>query len=545
MSKAHVRCCFAVGRPRARRRGRLVATILFIGSLTSGPLTVAAPAPDVLEISPAERPAAVVDASVHIREQLPASLFGFNIQHFNFQNDIWIEAQGRAAPRVVDALSVFKGAMYRYPGGLVANRFAWKQATGPVEQRAAQKTMDFAKPAPVLFGPAEYLDFVRAVGGMPFYVLNLVGWDERDTLRELPAEEMAASNAELAAFMRDQLADTGMPRYYQLGNELDRSEYQWPHAKYVERAKGTMEAIHKVDPDARFVAFLRDFNWRYRNDPRNGKVSRYDDFITDVLQGLPSVEDFSFQYYYDDPGVDQPQKLIPVRLKQFQRAIDVAKKSGHLQQPHLWVTEHARGVNQSLGNSMKRAYVTSNLAAAVSTGDFLIALAQIPEVSGAALHGLNAGPWQVFDATIHYRDLRPRPVYWGMRVLRAVDLPIVLQTRTASPNASGYGGGYDVRSVALASEDGNRLGLWAVNRAQRGTEFRLNIDAWKDRAVTVKHYYLRGEQGVDADDPDIHLLTELDPTAVSAQFSKTGELILQLPSSSVSSFMIEPTSGNQ
>ena len=59
---------------------------------------------------------------------------------------------------------------------------------------------------------------------------------------------------------------TGQPRYYELGNELDRSEYQWSHEKYIERARGTIEAIGEVDQDARFVAFLREFDsalsWR-------------------------------------------------------------------------------------------------------------------------------------------------------------------------------------------------------------------------------------------------------------------------------------------
>jgi alpha-L-arabinofuranosidase len=499
-----------------------------------------AAAPDTLDIAPSPSAVAVVEVGDPVRRQLPDTLFGFNIQHFNFQNDLWRGAESRADPGVVAALSIFKGGMYRYPGGLVANRFAWKLAVGPAASRPSQRAVKAAESGPVLFGPAEYLEFVREVGGMPFYVLNLVGWDQRAMHNELPAAEINANNAELAAFIRDRLAESGMPRYYQLGNELDRAEIQWPHEKYIERAKGTMEAIRAIDPEAHFVAFLRDFNWRYRNDPREGTVSSYQDFIRDVLQGLPGISDFSFQFYYDDPGLDQPLKLIPVRLKQFRRAIEIAREAGHLEEPRVWITEHARGINLGEGKSMQRAYLTSNLAAAISTGDFLIALAQIPEVQGAALHGLNAGPWQVFDATIEHRDLRPRPVYWGMRVLHAVDLPVVLRTRTASPNESGYAGGYDTRTVALTSEGADRIGLWAVNRAARPAELRLAVDAWKDRPVAVRHYYLSGQPGVDPDDPEIELTIELDPEPQTGQFSASGDLRLELPASSVSSFLITP-----
>lgn len=515
-----------------------LAAVLAGGAFPQSALTAAAP--DVLEIAPSPSAVAVVEVDDPVRRQLPDTLFGFNIQHFNFQKDLWQTAASRADPEVVAALSVFKGAMYRYPGGLVANRFAWKLAMGPAASRPSQRAVKAAESGPVLFGPAEYLEFVRQVGGMPFYVLNLVGWDERDMHNELPAATINASNAELAAFIRDRLADRGVPRYYQLGNELDRADFQWPPDKYIERAKGTMEAIRAVDPEAHFVAFLRDFNWRYRNDPREGTVSSYEDFIREVLQGLPGVSDFSFQFYYDDPGLDQRLKLIPVRLKQFRRAIDVAREAGHLEEPRVWITEHARGINLAEGQSMQRAYVTSNLAAAISTGDFLIALAQIPEVQGAALHGLNAGPWQVFDATIEYKDLRPRPVYWGMRVLHAVDLPVVLRTRTASPNTSGYAGGYDTRTVALASEGGDRIGLWAVNRADRPAELRLAVNAWKNRQIAVRHYFLSGQPGVDPDDPRIELTVELDPEPRAGKFSPSGDLRLELPASSVSSFLITP-----
>jgi hypothetical protein len=523
-----------------RRMPRSLSVIAVLTAAGISQPALTAPPPDLLQIARSPSAVAVVEVGDPVRRQLPDTLFGFNIQHFNFQKDLWRKAESRADPKVVADLSIFEGAMYRYPGGLVANRFAWKLATGPAASRPSQRAVRAADSGPVLFGPQEYLEFVRQVGGMPFYVLNLVGWDQRALDNELPAPQINASNAELAAFIRDRLAPRGVPRYYQLGNELDRADFQWPHAKYIERAKGTMEAMRRVDPEARFVAFLRDFNWHYRNDPRAGTVSSYEDFIRDVMRDLPGISDFSFQFYYDDPGIDQPLKLIPTRLKQFRRAIEIAKEAGHVEQPRVWVTEHARGINLAAGNSMQRAYLTSNLAAAISTGDFLIALAQIPEVQGAALHGLNAGPWQVFDATIEHRDLRPRPVYWGMRVLHAVDLPVVLPTRTASPNASGYAGGYDTRTVALTSERGDRIGLWAVNRASRPAELRLAFDAWKSRRVAVRHYYLGGQEGVDPDNPRIATTVELDPEPQAGAFSPTGDLRLDLPPSSVSSFLITP-----
>jgi alpha-L-arabinofuranosidase len=495
-------------------------------------------ATDLLDVRQAPAAVASIDTSTRVRQQLPDTLFGFNVQHFNFENDLWIDEKSRTDPRVIEALKFFPGALYRYPGGLVANRFSWQEAVGPRPARKPQKIVAGDAPRSVMFGPEEYLDFVRSVDGQPLYVLNLVGWDEQRMINELPAKQIDSSNAGLATLIKKRTESTGQPRYYELGNELDRSEYQWPNDKYIERARGTIEAIRAVDRDARFVAFLREFDWHYRDDARKGEVSSYQTFITDVLTALPSVQAFSMHFYYDQPGESRKATQLPWRLDQFQRAIDVARRARHGQAPEVWITEHARGVNQQAGKVMQQAALTSNLSATLSTADFLIALAQVPEVRGAAWHALNGNAWQLFDASIRYKDLRPRPVYWGLRVLRALNLPVVLATVTSSPNVSGSAGGYDVRAVGFASEDQGQLGLWAVNRSAKATELELNVATWKNRPVEVRHFHFSGEPGVDPDDPDVKTEMELSPAATSASFSATGTLKLHLPPSSVSSFLI-------
>ena len=519
---------------------REVATLALFGCtlLASHDSQAGGAATNALEVRHAPAAVSSIDTATRVREQLPDTMFGFNVQHLNFEDDLWIKEQSKTDPRVIEALKFFPGALYRYPGGLVANRFSWQEAVGPPKARRPQKIVASAAARPVMFGPEEYLDFVRSVNGQPFYVLNLVGWDEERMINELPAKQIDGSNAELAALLKKRTEASGQPRYYELGNELDRSEYQWPHEKYIERARGTIEAIREVDRDARFVAFLREFDWRYRGDERKGEVSRSQAFITDVFTGLPSVQAFSMHFYYDQPGESKKSTQLPWRLDQFRRAIDVARQARQGRAPEVWITEHARGVNQQAGKVMQQAPLTSNLSAALSTADFLIALAQVPEVRGAAWHALNGNAWQLFDASIRYNDLRPRPVYWGLRILRALTLPVVLATVTTSPNVSGYAGGYDVRTVGFASEDQSQLGLWAVNRSAKATELELNVATWKNRPVEVRHFHFSGEAGVDPDVPDVKTEMELSPAATSASFSATGTLKLHLPPSSVSSFLI-------
>lgn len=491
-----------------------------------------------IAVRSAENASIVVNPDAVIRDELPPALFGFNVHHYIFQDDLWWEDKHATDEKIVAALRFFPGALYRYPGGLVANRFFWEDAVGPVRERKVQKSVEWGGPRRVLFGPEEYLEFVRSVGGHPWYVLNLAGWDAESIQLELPGEIVDKSNVRLAQFMKSRLGAIDVPRYYQLGNELDRATFEWPHEKYIDRAKRTIDAMQDVDPDARFVAFLRDFDWVYKKGARKGDVSQYQQFIADVLNGLPRVNDFSLQYYYDDPGLTKDFKQLSWRFHHFQRVIDLMRGQRDGKAPNLWITEHARGVNLALGRPILRARVTSNLAASISTGDFLIGLAQIPEIKGAAWHGLNAGPWQLFDASVRYRDLRPRPVYWAMRVLRAMDLPVVLETNTASPNLSRYAGGYDIRAVAFTDTARNTLGLWAINRAAAPASVNLQFAAWKAESVEIRHFYLSGESGVDPDDERVTVDIELDPGLSHGEFSGSGSMQVELPPSSVSSFLI-------
>lgn len=303
-----------------------------------------------------------------------------------------------------------------------------------------------------------------------------------------------------------------------------------------------MDAMQKVDPDARFVAFLRDFDWKYKDAERAGTESAYEDLILDVLRGLPSVQDFSLHFYYDDPGNTKRIKTIERRLRQFRRAVAVARKARGGDTPSVWITEHARGVDLPRGRSMDRAHLTGNLSGAISTADFLIGISQMPEIKGAFLHGLNAGPWQVFDASIRYNDLRPRPVYWAMRILRMVEFAHTLETRTEQEtNAAAYLGGYDLRAAGFSNKARSALGLWAANRGTRPVAAEVVFSDLAGKTVLIEHEYIGLPEGADPEDPRLDPLLELDPERTCGRFTADGAIVLQLPAASVSGIRITAT----
>ena len=98
-----------------------------------------------------------------IRESLPDTFLGFNIRWSRFQKDLWDEQNDRVRQKIIDALVPFTGALYRYPGGLVANEYLWESAVLPMQER---KRIGIGLPAsrkPPLFGLHEFFEFVHKV----------------------------------------------------------------------------------------------------------------------------------------------------------------------------------------------------------------------------------------------------------------------------------------------------------------------------------------------------------------------------------------------
>lgn len=188
---------------------------------------------------------------------------------------------------------------------------------------------------------------------------------------------------------------------------------------------------------------------------------------------------------------------------------------------------------------MERAHLTGNLSGAISTADFLIAMAQMPEVKGAFLHGLNAGPWQVFDATVRDRDLRPRPVYWGMRILRSLAYDLTLQTTTTQAKPIGdYLGGYDVRASGFSNAARSELGLWVINRAPQAIAADLEFVAMAGKAVEVRHQFMSLPAGEDIEARFMDPVLETTGKMTCQRFTNDGVLTVSLPAGSVSGYQV-------
>lgn len=471
---------------------------------------------------------AVSVANETIRD-LPLGFLGFSLESLMFETDSYSIKQKGIKPDLLSHYGMLPNSIYRFPGGLIANHFNWEWSVGNPGERKPQKLAEWANGAPALFGVREYFDFLASVKGKAWYTLNLNGWSETEMDGEQPSQVVAESNKRLATYVRSQTSGESV-RYYQLGNELDRSVYEWPTDKYVRRSLDTIRAVSAVDPDARFVAFVRDFDYTYKG--KSGK-SAYKDLMRDVLEAMPMVDDISFQYYYDTPNMEKPRSDLPYRLRMFRDAIETATELRGGKPPRVWVSEHGHSRHPDIKGSKANTF-TSGLGSAIAAADFWIAVAQMPAIEGAFLYSV--GQWNIFQ---NIGDSPyPLPMYWTVRVLRSLDLPVVLATETTSPNHSAYAGGYDVRTVAFTDKNRSRYGLWAANRASRDLPAFIKIPALAGKRLEITHVYLAGRQGVDADADKEPPRVVMNQPAQKAQVDTDGILILELPANSVSSFRL-------
>ena len=490
----------------------------------------------LLKIESSDTAEIIVEDDV-IRQAVPSTLFGFNINFLHFQKQLWDKNTQTPREGIIDYLKPFKNAIYRYPGGLVANTFHWTGAVGELNERIPQVSFFDKKSKQVYFGIDEYFDFVKAVGGYPWYVLNLVGLDPQKPMLVADADEVARNNLALARYLNDRIDSTIFPLYLELGNELDRSKYEWTPQEYVDRSLSTVEAISAEIESVKFIPALRDFKMRYKKKSSTGRGNP-EEFITAAVNGLNMVDGYSVHHYYDGKREDGKSRSIPFWLRLMTRSIETYK-SIRKEAPKVWITEHGRQPNSNKPGRDGTKNSTSNLSAAISSADYLIALSLIPEIQGAVWHGLNAHPWQLFDYSVRYNDLRPRPIYWSFRVMAQMNLGVGLATRTKSPNLSNYDGGYDIRASAFRNDDADQLGVRVMNRHSDYQSVKINYKEFENKDVEIKHYYISAAVGADPENEDRGYNLELEPGIKKYSFSSSGELELEIPPSSVSTLIIK------
>ena len=160
----------------------------------------------------------------------------------------------------------------------------------------------------------------------------------------------------------------------------------------MNRAQTVMAAVRKVDPKARFVAMMADFD---AQSDRGINASQYN---TALAKGLKDsgITEFAQHLYYDGEPDGPP---VTNRIDHLCQSIADAEKGGvPAKDVGFWVTEHARWP-EGQGEAWNRNWRQSgDLGASIGLADLIITSTQLPQVKGTDLHALHGstGPWPMF-----------------------------------------------------------------------------------------------------------------------------------------------------
>lgn len=509
---------------RARKVSLRAAILLLVAHLAA---KATADECSQLAVPAASHSYAVQASSDHVRRTMAPEFFGFNLLRMAFQRSAWDATRRQVLPEVTQWMKAFPGAVYRFPGGHEANFTDWHNTIGAFGARLSEKTVDWLGPLPVEFGLPEYLDFVQAVGGQPWYVLNLFG----SYGEELPATKMAQEAANLASRWRElNTHGAPLPLRWELGNELDRDRFRWSPAHYAATARLVMDAVATRLPEARFVAMSQD--WNASSERWGIAAMAYNRYLGTALRDR--TDEYAVHLYYDNLPWGLP---IPQEINHYCRNHrDLASAPGT---PQIWITEHGRTPAGTPADPIPKNNwpQTADMNAAISVADMVIASTQLPGVKGMFVHGLHAskGPWPLLNKQADGKIV-PSPVYWGLRMLREAMLDEALATRVESANQSHYDGGYDLRAVVLANKPRTQYALWMINRAPVDLQISLQVQSLANLRVSAEIVWLNSEHGTDNNYAGANVRPQ--QAARTLQFDTNGRSALAVPRLSVVTLVI-------
>lgn len=460
------------------------------------------------------------------QNRLEPSFFGFNIEWFEFQRGLWNSHTRSVNPQALDYLRGFSDAIYRFPGGNGANRYLWKEAIGNEDQRPIRRFVDWAEPQKATFGPAEYLKFVGEVQGKAWYTLNVTNLRglPNSLENQTPIKEVIESLVPIAERYNTRIVG------WEVGNELDRNEYRWPPEQLGKVGQIVGKALQRESSDAKLVLSLQEY-------PTLGRL-RYSEREYNQIaaaQVRSYQTDFSMHLYYDAQGESY---TVPRALQSLCDAVEHVNGT-QSQAARVWVTEHGRVPVGMWGARSKMVWPqTSDLQAAISTADMVIASTRMPEVAGLFIHALHAtgGPWPMFHPSANSTELRPSVVLSALSLLRENLYPVVHAGKLSSSNSSGYSGGYDTRMTVLSDESRKNYAIWAVNRSEN------TLDAWiknvplPTRKNGIRHRFLTAEKLTASNAERFEVKTQTQTLALTSLTSDSETLHLRLPPRSINTF---------
>lgn len=456
--------------------------------------------------------APTVDIRAERLSAQPAGLLlGMHALWWDMPGELWAKAT-RSSP--ISTLLRKTGGVLRYGGG--ANEVDWTVCGQPAVDRRKVKVVDWSGPMACDFGWPEYTNLALDAGrGTAWLIANVVGSEGR----EFSDAEMAAKVSAGATRLRE-LAP-GATRYWELGNELERGKVRWAAERIAKRLGVAADAIRAADPQARPVFPLTEF------DPVPGITRAAFNRMLLAAAGKQFNEFALHQYYEGAPAGPR----VSTQLANLKEVAAQAKAAvgGDVS---LWLTEHARWPAGSPADPTWKSNwgQTNSMDGVLATADYLIGLSQIPEVSGAMLHGVHAGPWSIVQTGAGGAKLTG--VGWLLDLFSQSSHQLRLKTELKGASMPSGWSPYSARLAAFERTDASEYSIWAVNRDERELVVDVQSSGQSRALVPIGADALRCSNGA-ADCPSDGVQREELPIDTAWQVDAKGQAHLLLPPRSV------------
>ncbi len=490
-----------------------------------------------------------------VERRLDPDLFCMHIEWVENGLGLLDPARGALRAPVVDKLRALRVPLFRFPGGIHADYYDWRQGVGPQGKRGKGENAFTRREEPHRFGTPELAALLRATGA-----------------RALITANAGTGTPELAGSWARHLAGEGVPApLWEVGNELYLSgpTTDGPNGRRIYRAgekyardfPAYRDAIRKAIPDAKVGAILHLDSGAYAFAPKENR-----EWSERMLRALDVPADFFAVHNAYAPVIidgGNPFKTEAGRRAAYrtlyaaseQTREDLALVARRLARAGpqragvpLAVTEYGPLFGVSNQKGLTNVYVDQSrtLAAAIYVASLLDVFVGEPRVM-AACYTNPIHRWYGSLLTDTPEGLVVTPTYHLFSLYRERFHRGLLKTEVTAPafDAAQLGvvkaqrGVASVTAKASRSDDGRTLGIMIVNRS---------VDRPFDAALAL--------EGFAAAKADCRVLTAPSPATVNGKpLTDTTEagavapravpctaaptMSLRLPPSSVTSVVLE------
>ncbi|MCP5157672.1 MAG: hypothetical protein H6983_26095 [Ectothiorhodospiraceae bacterium] len=478
---------------------------LYLG--TEAPQRAAAPAPPTRAArgAPAAATARGASATINVDASavgrvIPRTLYGANLEWIWNANGLWDPERGAIDPRGLSLTRDLGVSQLRFPGGIFADFYHWRDGIGARSKRASRAHFPEGPSSRHVFGSDELADLAERIGASVMITANIA----------------TGTPEEAADWARYLLAKPGRPALdWELGNEnyvrSDLPRYReagMPPDEYVRRVRRFAAALRAVSPDLRIGAIAEE-NFSSVASPT------YPTWTRDVLRGVGADIDFiSVHNAYaptlatgggDLRSVYRAMLAAPVLVARNLAEVDakIARDAGAQGQGiRIAVTEW--GPNFSIALDSPYLDHVKTLGSALYVASVMKAFIESPRTDYAHFFKLSDPLWMGWIgkrgdelvATAPYLALQLYARYFGDRLVHSEVQSATFDSATTGWVQAVRGVPY-LEAVASTSGGGDRLHLLVINKHfDDAIDAEVSVRGFRP-ARTIEVHQLTGT-GIDA-----------------------------------------------